>query len=183
MLEVISELGARYLRNVGFAAIFLILPFSFWLNACYILDQYKYVDPFNYLDGSLSRDEYISRYRFEYPAMRYINENLPADARILFIYLGKRGYYCDREYVFDMNKDRSTLRQLVKRSDRPEKIAGGLKEMGITHLFINYDIFERWVKTNFSNKEQKLLGEFFKKHLKPLFLKWGYGISQLENFD
>ena len=183
MLEVISELGARYLRNVGFAAIFLILPFSFWLNACYILDQYKYVDPFSYLGGSLSRDEYISRYRFEYPAMRYINENLPADARILFIYLGNRGYYCDREYVFDMNKNRSTLGQLVKMSDKPEKIVGGLKEMGITHLLINYDIFNKWVKDNFTTKERVLLGKFFESHTRLDYLKWGYGVSRLENLD
>ena len=183
MLEVISELGARYLRNVGFAAIFLILPFSFWLNACYILDQYKYVDPFSYLDGSLSRDEYISRYRFEYPAMRYINENLPADARILFIYLGNRGYYCDREYVFDMNKNRSTLGQLVKMSDKPEKIVGGLKEMGITHLLINYDIFNKWVKDNFTTKERVLLGKFFESHSRLDYLKWGYGVSRLGYFD
>jgi hypothetical protein len=115
--------------------------------------------------------------------MRYINENLPADARILFIYLGNRGYYCDREYVFDMNKNRSSLHQLVKRSDRPGKIAVGLKEMGITHLFINYDIFERWVKTNFSNKERVLLGKFFESHTRLDYFKQGYGVSRLENFD
>jgi len=157
--------------------------FSLCMNGGYIVNKFRHVAPFSYLKGVLTRDEYIERYRLEYPTMRYINENLPADVRILFIYLGNRGYYCDREYVFDMIHNKSSLRQLVKRSREPKEVLLGLKETGITHLFINYDIFERWVKTNFSNKEQKLLGEFFKKHLKPLFLKWGYGISQLENFD
>jgi len=97
--------------------------------------------------------------------------------------MGKRGYYCDREYVFDMNFNRSMLRQLVKRSDKPEEIVGGLKEMGITHLLINYEIFDRWVKMSFIQKDQKLLGKFFKKYLKLLYLKSDYGVFRLENFD
>jgi hypothetical protein len=115
--------------------------------------------------------------------MRYINENLPADARILFIYLGNRGYYCDREYVFDMNRNRSTLGQLVKMSDKPEKIVGGLKEMGITHLLVNHDIFNKWVKDNFTTKERVLLGKFFESHSRLDYLKWGYGVSRLGYFD
>jgi len=141
------------------------------------------VDPFSYLRGAVTHDEYVERYRLEYPTMRYINENLPADVRILFIFLGNRGYYCDREYVFDMNRNRSTLHQLVKTSDKPEKILAGLEETGVTHLLINYDIFNRWVKTNFTNKDQKLLDEFLEKYVRLLYFKWGYGVSQLENFD
>jgi len=113
--------------------------------------------------------------------MRYINENLPAEVRILFIFLGNRGYYCDREYVFDMNNNRSTLNQLVKMSDRPEKILGGLREMGITHLLINYDIFYRWVKETFTIQEQELLERFLKNYVKLLYFKWGYGVSRMED--
>jgi hypothetical protein len=183
MVDGVKKLSHRSLRNTGLAGIALILSLALWLNASYILHQYKYVNPFNYLDGTLTRDEYIEKYRFEYPTLRYINENLPEDARILFIFQGKRGYYCDREYVLDMNKNRSTLRQLVKRSDKPEEIAGALKEMGITHLFINDTIFDRWVKTNFTTNDREVMKAFFKKYVKLLFFKWGYGVSQLENFD
>ena len=82
-----------------------------------------------------------------------------------------------------MNKNRSTLRQLVKGSDKPEEIAGGLKEMGITHLFINDDIFDRWLKTNFTPKDREAMKAFFKKYVKFLFFEWGYGVSRLEYFD
>jgi hypothetical protein len=169
---------------MGLAVIFLILSFAIWLNAYYILHQYKYVDPFNYLDGTLTRDGYIDKYRLEYPAMRYINKNIHhPNTKILFIHMGNRGYYCDREYVFDMNHNTSTLRQLVKRSCEPKNVLLGLKEMGITHLLINYDILDRWVKTNFTYKDQEVVKIFFKRYVKPLFFKWGYGVSQLENFD
>lgn len=181
MVEVVLGLGPMYLRNMGFAAVFLVLSFSLWQNAWYILDHYKYVDPFNYLYGNLSRDEYIDKYRLEYPVMRYINKDLPYDARILFIYIGNRGYYCDREYIFDMSYNRSTLRQLVKGSSDPETILMGLKNMGITHLLIRYDIFDKWVMTNFTRRDRGVMKAFFKKYVKLLFFKWGYGVSQLES--
>lgn len=101
----------------------------------------------------------------------------------MFIYLGKRGYYSDREYVFDMIRNKSTLRQLVKSSDKPEKIFHGLKEMGIIHLLINYDIFDRWVRANFSKKDQKLLGQFFEKYVKLIFIQFGYGVSSLKDLN
>ena len=183
MVEEVRKIQPQSLGKIGLTAIMFALFFSLWLNAEYLFGQYKYVDPLGYLDGTLTRNEYIDKYSFEYPTIRYINENLPEDAKILFIFLGNRGYYCDREYVFDMNKNRSTLRQLVKGSDKPEEIAGGLKEMGITHLFINDDIFDRWLKTNFTPKDREVMKAFFKKYVKLLFFKWGYGVSRLEYFD
>lgn len=183
MVEEVRKIQPQSLGKIGLTIIMFALFFLLWLNAEYLFGQYKYVDPLGYLDGRLTRDEYIEKYRLEYPTLRYINQNFPEDTSILFLFLGNRGYYCNREYIFDMNNNRSTLRQLVKKSDKPEKILSGLKEMGITHLFINDDIFDRWVKNSFTIKEQELLKGFFEKHVRLLYFKWGYGVSQLENFD
>jgi hypothetical protein len=180
MVHVWKALKIRFLREIGLASIVLIICFALWLNTRYIVDQYKYVDPISYLGGTVSRDEYIERYRLEFPTMRYINENLPPDARILFIFLGKRGYYCEREYIFDMNNTRSMLRQFVRTSNTTEELALKIQGRGITHLLISYDIFERWVKESFSMEEEELLRRFFRKHVKLLYLKNGYGISRLE---
>jgi hypothetical protein len=180
MTEAIRKLNSRSARRIGLAIIFVILSFALWLNASYVLHQYKYVNPFNYLDGTLTRDEYIEKYRFEYPTLRYINKNLPEDTRILFIFLGNRGYYCNREYIFDMNNNRSMLRQFLKMSDSAEDLLLRLKRMEITHLLISYDIFNRWEKNSFTIKEQELLKRFFEKHVRLLYFKWGYGVSRLE---
>jgi len=180
MVEAIGAFKTHSLRNVGFALIIFILSFALWLNAGYVLDQYKYVNPFTYLAGGLSRDEYIEQYRFEYPTMRYIDKNLPEDSKILFIFLGNRGYYCNREYIFDMNNNRSILRQFLLKSDSTEDLLLRLKEMDITHLLISYDIFNRWGKNSFTVKEQKLLKRFFDKHVTLLYFKWGYGVSRLD---
>jgi len=181
LVEVTSRFGSRSIRNIGLAILLLIFSFAFYLNAYYLLGQYRYVDPFHYLNGTLSRDDYIDKYRLEYPVMRYINENLPLDSKILFIFIGNRGYYCDREYIFDMINNRSTLHQLIKTSDNPEKILNEFKDTGVTHLLIQYDIFNRWVEENFNSGDKQLLQKFFKGYVELLFFKNGYGVSYLED--
>jgi len=178
--DSVSGLPLRYLGTIGFTVVFLAVTFALSLNAHYLFSQYGYVKPFSYLSGAVSRDRYIEIYRREYPVLRYINENLPHDSKILFIQMGKRGYYCDREYVLDMNFNRSMLHELVRDSNGPEGILHGMNSRGITHLLISHDIFNRWVKSTFSDREQELLKAFFERHVKPLFFLWGYGVSEVK---
>ena len=170
MVLMISQLHSGAIKGIAAATIFLLVSLLLWLNGDYIVDQFRYVNPIRYLNGTLSRDNYIDKYRFEYPTIRYINENLPLNAKILFIYIGNRGYYCERSYIFDIIGNRSMLHQILKRSNRPEEILKGLKSKGITHLLIRYDLFEPWVKSDFTITEQKLTGRFFKEHVIPAFL-------------
>jgi 4-amino-4-deoxy-L-arabinose transferase-like glycosyltransferase len=184
-VDSISEVAHRYLGTIGFAILFLAVCFALSFNTRYIFSQYEYVNPFSYLSGTVSRDHYIERYRREYPVLRYTNKNLHPNAKILFVFMGQRGYYCDREYVFDMVFNRSMLQEFVKKSQKPEEILQGLKRNGITHMLICYYIFDRWVRdeANFTFREQELLGRFFREHVELLYFKWGYGISQLEHFS
>ncbi|MFH1932413.1 MAG: glycosyltransferase family 39 protein [Pseudomonadota bacterium] len=181
--DMVKEFSSTTHRKIGWTIIILIILFTLWPNAHYVFTQYKNVRPFDYLNGTLTRDEYIDKFRREYPAIRYINENLPQDARILFFYLGNRGYYCDRDYLFDMQKGVSTLWKIVEKSNSPEEVLTELKNRRITHLLIRYDIFDRWVKNDFEDRERTMVSQFFKKYVKSLYFKWGYGVSRLENLN
>jgi 4-amino-4-deoxy-L-arabinose transferase-like glycosyltransferase len=183
MVLQVKVLRIRLLRDIGLAGIAVVVCFGLLMNFRYIVDQYRYIDPFSYLSGAVTRDEYIERYRPEYPVIRYINENLAPCDRILFLFMGNRGYYCNREYVFDVVAKRSLLHELVKRSRKPEQILEGLKSNGITHMLIRYDIFDGWVKDedHFTIREQELLAQFFERHVELLYFKWGYGLSRLEH--
>jgi len=176
MIGIVDRFGKKNTRQAGLAVVCMILTFFFALNVDYIIDQFRYVAPFTYIKGTMSRDEYIERYRPEYPAMRYINKNLPSDALILFIFLGKRGYYCDRRYMLGEGQ----LVHIIRKSNHSQEILLGLKNLGITHLLINNSFFDRWVKDNFEQKKRELLKEFFNRHVKVLFLKSGYGLGRLE---
>ncbi len=183
-IESLSRVAANFARPIsraiGKGAVLVIVLCLLWLNANYIFDQYREVRPFHYLGGRLTRDEYIETYRPEYPVMQYINTNLPPDVRILFIFMGNRGYYCEREYIFDMSKNKSMFQQFVKLSTTTEELLLRLQSLGITHLLVYYDIFDRWMKDAFTVEEQGFLKRFFQIHVKHLYVKNGYGISRLE---
>jgi hypothetical protein len=56
-----------------------------------------------------------------------------------------------------------------------------LKQRGITHLLIRFDLFNAWCDNNFKYKEKEILGGFFRAHSIQLYAKNGYGLFQLEN--
>jgi hypothetical protein len=145
----------------------------------YVFNQIDYFRPFDYLAGKLTRDEYITAFRSEYPALKYINKKLDPEAKVLFFYVGKRGYYCDRTYLFDLYKGTSRLLQIVKRSDSPETVLSELQKMGVTHFLIRYDLFNRYVQDNFDEKAQGIVAEFFGKYTRLLHFSNGYGVLQL----
>ena len=180
IIDVTRGFNARIARQTGFAVVFLALVFALGLNARYVVNQFRHVDPLSYLNGALSRDEYITKYRFEYPAMQYVNDNLPANALILFLFIGKRGYYCDRQYIPDTVGQLKSLHRLVELSNDSEKIWLGLRKKGITYLMIQMGFFSRWANDSFILEKRQVLQDFFKNHLRLLYSRNGVGVFSLQ---
>ncbi|MFC1866784.1 hypothetical protein ACFL0H_01415, partial [Thermodesulfobacteriota bacterium] len=176
LIDTFKSSGSHTVRWAGRILVLIILTIFLYINAGYLLGQIRHVSPFKYLRGELNRDEYIAEYRPEYPSMKFINENLGQDAKILFIFLGKRGYYCDREYVFDSN----ILKNLINGAETSEDMLKGLKRLGFTHLLIYYHLFERWLNENFSYEKILLTRQFFSEHVGQLFYEKGFGVSILK---
>jgi len=181
IIDIVGDLNKQTAKQIGVFLPLSALTFSLGYNAAYLFDQFVYVEPLSYLKGNVSRDEYISKYRPELPAFQYINEHLPNNALILFIFLGNRGYYCERSYIFDMYENKSKLQQIVENAHDTEGIVSSLQDMGITHLFIHSDIFKRWVKMNFTERMQGLLENFLSRHVKMVYAQWGYDLYALED--
>ena len=160
------------------SAVFLVL-FALGLNAVYIHEQFAYVKPLSYISGNVTRDEYIEKYRGEYPAMKFINDHLPSKARILFLFIGNRGYYCSRPYVFDMENNKSKLATVFRTSHDLQDFKSRLKKEGITYLLINMDIFNRWALKSFDPSHRDQLHLFFKRDLRRIYAKNGYGVFAL----
>jgi hypothetical protein len=166
-------------RTAGPAVALIVMALALYMNARYIVDQYRYADPISYLTGKVSRDQYITKYRPEYPAMQYINSRLPPDAVVLFVFIGDRGYYCDRTYVPDMAYNRSMLQEVVAHAVRPADILSGLRDKGITHLLMHSSIFSRWAESAFDAESRELLRRFFQRHAQTVFSQSGYVVYTL----
>ncbi len=183
VFERLKVLATQSTRRIGLTLFSLAILFSIILNVHYIVNQYKQMEPFSYLSGSLSRDEYITKHRLEYPVMQYINERLPLDAYILFLFMGNRGYYCERNYIFDLYRNKSRFYGIVEQADDSEDILAGFKNMGITHLLMNSDLLNKWIETSFDERRQVLLQGFFKEYTEAIYSQHGYALYALKKWS
>jgi uncharacterized membrane protein len=163
-------------KVVGLAAIGSAMACALILNGEYVLRQFKFVEPFSYLSGKLSRDDYIARYRPEYPAMKFIDQNLPPSALVSFLFLGNRGYYCDRNYVYGEH----TFGTIVREAPSAEFILGALERSGVSHLLLYYPLFERWVGDNFHENKAKIIRDFLEKYTRVSYTYNNFYLLSLE---
>ena len=154
-------------KNMVFALLMLILTLALAYNGRYVLEQLNQVEPFGYIAGAVSRDQYLDRHRPEYAAMRYINRHLPQEAKVMLLFLGGRGYYCDRNYVYGDE----ALGSVFMGSDSGEEIRSKLEGMGVTHLLIYDPLFARWVNGNLKENNEKALKSFFLNYVKLVYSK------------
>jgi 4-amino-4-deoxy-L-arabinose transferase-like glycosyltransferase len=148
-----------------------------WLlgqNLSYMADQFRVIDPLSYLAGTLTRDQYIQKYRAEYAAMRYINNHLPPNARVLGVFLGNRRYYCDRDLIFS-----EALEEGIQSAASANALAIMLREKGFTHVIIRYGLFDNFILSRLSAGRLNLFQVFISNHTKSLFSEDGHILFEL----
>ena len=160
-------------KKIRIGLVSMLVCFMLFLNARYIVEQFRYIAPLSYISGRVGRDEYIEKYRPEHAVIQYANKNLSDNARILGIFIGNRGYYSDREVVFFNIK---LFRKTIDSAVSAERLLYDIKNKGISHLIIGFDLFNEWANINFGKREKEILGNFIKNHLHLLFSKGGYGL-------
>lgn len=151
--------------------------FSLAMNGEYLLTQFRYVDPFTFIAGRLGREEYLARFLPEYPSVQHINRHLPSDAVVSLVFVGNRGYYLDRTYVYG----EETLRQLIKKGPSPEDVLSGLKKSRITHFLVRDHLLEKWSLINFTEQEKERMHKFFAKYGHAVHQSRGFTLWSLRN--
>lgn len=192
-LAVLSAFGAKNLiegireyrgktvrRRIAWGGLGCIMLYFTVIPVNYLHEQFQYIKPFGYLSGSVSRDEYITRLRPEYAAIQYINRQTPKDSRILFMFIGNRAYYCERDFLFEA-RDRkySILKELLQEAKQPYDLYSGLKKLGITHILIRYEMFDKWLQLDLSPILQQKLKFYFHHYVQRRFSYGGYGVFEL----
>lgn len=181
LMHAAGRMKARVAGKLACALILLLTVCGMAFNAWYLFTQFDKMRPFGYISGKVGRDQYITRYRREYPVMQYANRTLPLDAKISFLFLGKRGYYCDREYVPDTEGQVRALYRSIKDAETPERIWSRFRTRGITHIMVDLSIFDKWLHGLFSVEERGRVRDFFQKYLLPLYFREGIGLYQVKD--
>jgi hypothetical protein len=146
----------------------------------YITRQFKEVTPLQYINGDLSRDEYLATHRLEYTTIAYANKHLPEDAKLLCLFIGNRGYYIDREHFFAESVRSSPLFVGMHTKSLSETL-NYLRENHLTHLLIRDALMIKTINDINDIAVKDKWKVFFNHHTRKLFTSNGYSLYQLEN--
>ena len=90
--------------------------------------------PYMVTTGLVTKNDYLSMLVNNYSAIRYVNEHLPNNARVLMPWDG-RGYYCESGKCLP-DVDQNIWSVLVEQSEKSTEITEWLEKQCITHLLI-----------------------------------------------
>jgi len=125
-IERIASAIAR--RALGGVALALAISLVVWENADDLLDGFRHLLVYRARpQGAASTVA---------PVHRFIDAELPADARILLLN-DNRGFFCEREYVADSFFEASQIADWLRDARGPEEVARRLAERGISHVLVH----------------------------------------------
>ncbi len=168
-----------YLRIKQPAYLFAALLLFAGYHGFYLYKYFLEVGPVPYLMGNQSRDAYLNGALPEYATFQFINRELPRDAKIYLLFIGRRGYYCDRDYFHDGGELPALLRGAIQSAREPGQVEEMLKRQGITHLMIRSDLFARYLVNNLPPAKISLWNEFAASRLSVKFQQNGYALYQI----
>ena len=113
--------------------------------------------------------------------VEYINNNLPMNAKIFTMFLGRRGYYLDRDYKNESSFGMVTIRHMVDSSDNGKKFLEYIRSMNVTHILMRGDLVENYLQDNFSKKEVNRFLKLVQKYWKKDYENYGYIVWDIQN--
>jgi 4-amino-4-deoxy-L-arabinose transferase-like glycosyltransferase len=158
----------------------IILGLMFGYNVQYITQQFQIIQPLSYLRGYITKEQYITRFRPEFPVIEYANNLLQRDTKVLCMFLGKRGYYMNFEPIFDRPTGGGVLTSILKKNTQENNLQAALSAQDIHYILLRNDLTQYWHQ-HLSEKKQKKVSQFFQKNTKKLFANESYSFYGLLN--
>jgi Dolichyl-phosphate-mannose-protein mannosyltransferase len=168
-----------YLRIKQPVYLFAVLFGFAAYNGYYLWRYFQDVAPSGYVTGRETREAYLARALPEYPAFQYVNRELSPMTKIYLLFVGRRVYYCEREYFHDGGELPGFLLRAIRSAKEPADVARQLKTRHLTHLLVRDELLIRFLRDNLDPAQQRLWDVFATNHLKNLFRDRGYSVLQL----
>jgi 4-amino-4-deoxy-L-arabinose transferase-like glycosyltransferase len=180
-LAVLAALGIR--RTVQGRGKWLagsILAGCLFWNASYLYGHIQKAELGPYLLGRESREAYLSRKLADFDLWHFAKHRLPADAKVMMYFLGNRGYYSEREYIYEDYYSGRELKLFLSRSPSAQRLLEYFRERRITHIALRQDLFDQFAKANLLSPEKEAWEEFRTRHLRLLYEGKGYQLYQIQ---
>ncbi len=134
------------------------------------------IKPFPYLFGKETKDAFLKRHLLHYDAVKYVNATLPEDAVIFTMFLGRRGYYLDKNYKNESSFGMKTLKLMIRSSSSKEKFVKYIQSLNVTHIMMRTKLVDNYLKDNFSSDKIRRFMRLEKKFWKPVYVHNGYAV-------
>ncbi len=167
------------IRRAALIVISTVTVILISFNFLYLKNYFNTVQPVKYILNQETKDEFLSRNVGSYPAMQYINENLPDDVRIFLMFLGRRGYYLNRPYYHERSFGMNTLNGMVKASADKQDFQVYLQSMDCTHILMRTNLVNKYLHDNFPEKTIFRFLDLVKECWKPIYESKGYMIMEI----
>jgi hypothetical protein len=156
----------------------VLLTFAAW-HGFYLWQYYSTAAPLSYLSGSESRDAYLARRLPEYTSFQYVNRSTAPTAKIYLLFIGRRAYYCERDYFHDGGDLPGYLVGAIRTAKSPDQIAQALKQKQITYLMVREDLLADFLGHNLTANQVALWNHFVQSWLIFEFRDRGHAVYQL----
>jgi len=162
-------------RKTAVIIVAIVIPFTMlWYNGQYFINQFTIVQPIPYVQGKVSRDDYITAFRQEYPAIRIANTVVPKDAKVLCLFLGNRGYYMDFHPVFEQPyASDGILTHFLTDKNQQHTIIDEMRQRNINHILLRSDLTAQWLD-QLSDQDRQRIAPLFAHSEQPLWSGQGH---------
>jgi 4-amino-4-deoxy-L-arabinose transferase-like glycosyltransferase len=149
-------------------------------NGRYLVNQFAIVNPLPYVRGAISRDQYITTFRPEYPAIQFANTVVPNRAKVLCLFLGNRGYFMDFHPVFEQPYGSgSILARFLASESREHTIIDEMRQQHISHILLRADLTAQWLH-QLSESDRQRMAPLFAHADQPLWSGQGHVVLAVE---
>ncbi|PIE65044.1 MAG: hypothetical protein CSA26_05200 [Desulfobacterales bacterium] len=162
------------LRPLGPALLFLMFAY----NTNYLIDQFSIIRPIAFLNGTISREQYLNQNLAEYRTIQYANSQVSVNDKVLCLFLGNRGYYMNFKPVFEKPSQKGVFARILKSAKPDKDIKSELQSMGINFLLLREDLTAHWYQ-RLDTSDQTQIATFFQQDTKNLFSSGGYSFYRI----
>lgn len=179
-VEGVSRRAALIYRTGVIAACALV-----WFSFCYFYLPRGLTEFGPAVWGNQTREDFLARKVINYSAFKYMNEELPPKACVMFFW-DNRGFFCERKRIGDSVMEAPTMIELVHGSGSPEGFRELLRDMGVTHVFFNETFLGRFPPHTVSGEDRarfendlSIFRAFLAKYCVSLFTATGATVYEV----
>lgn len=182
-LLIVNLFGLRALisriSNPVRSLVIACIVVSVGVNFHYLWVRMNFVKPWLYLASYESRDEFLGRLVGSYRPIQWVNANLPKDARVLFIMVGHRGYYCERAYQLVPGFGRKILDIMIEREDAAS-LRRIFSELNVTHILSNHYLVFKYLGFTHTSEEIDKLKRNMGQISNQVYREGPYSVLQID---